>query len=145
MHRVKSERFITSGRRRIRVLVADDSPMALSAVCEYLEFEGYFDIVGTASDGLNVVQQAELHQPDLVVLDLSMPRMNGLEAAEKMRKLVPNLRLIVFSELDNPALKVECKRHGADGYVRKNRMPEELLDKVYELFPDGRKGDLTAN
>jgi two-component system, NarL family, nitrate/nitrite response regulator NarL len=114
--------------------------MALYAVCEYLEFEGNFDIVGTASDGLNVVQQAEIHRPDLVVLDLSMPRMNGLEAAEKMRKLVPELRLIVFSELDHPALKAECKRRGADGYVRKSRMPEELLDKVYELFPDGRKG-----
>jgi two-component system, NarL family, nitrate/nitrite response regulator NarL len=113
--------------------------MALQSVCEYLEFEGNFDIVGTASDGLNVVQQAEIHRPDLVVLDLSMPRMNGLEAAERMRKLGPDLRLIVFSELDDPALKVECKRRGADGYVRKSRMPEELIDKVYELFPDGRK------
>jgi two-component system nitrate/nitrite response regulator NarL len=113
--------------------------MALHAVCEYLEFEGNFDIVGTASDGLNVVQQAEIHRPDLVLLDLSMPRMNGLDAAEKMRRSVPEMRLVVFSELDDPALRVECQRRGADGYVRKNRMPEELLDKVYELFPDGRK------
>ena len=49
------------------------------------------------------------------------------------------MRLIVFSGLDDPVLEVECKQRGADGYVRKNRMPEELLDQVYELFPGHRK------
>ena len=113
--------------------------MALRALCEYLEFDGHFDIVGTASDGLSVVEQVELLRPELAVLDLSMPRISGLEAAERIRELFPEMRLIVFSELDDPLLKVECKQRGADGYVRKNRMPEELLDQVYELFPDHRK------
>jgi len=130
---------LNSGCRRIRVLVADDSPVALRAVCEYLEFEGRFEIVGTASDVLSVVQRAVILRPDLAVLDLSMPRLSGLEAAEKIRAMLPEIHLIVFSGLDDPVLELECKQRGADGYVRKNRMPEELLDQVYELFPDHRK------
>jgi DNA-binding NarL/FixJ family response regulator len=126
-------------RRRVRVLVADDSPAALRSVCSYLEFEGGFEIVGTASDGLNVVQQVDALQPELVVLDLSMPRMNGLDAAAKLRKSFPGVRLIVFSELEAHSLGDECKRRGADGFVRKSRLPEELLQKVYELFPESRK------
>ncbi|MGO9405303.1 MAG: response regulator transcription factor [Terriglobales bacterium] len=130
---------MNSASRRIRVLVADDSPVALRAVCEYLRFEGHFDIVGTANDGLSVIEQAEILRPDLAVLDLSMPRMSGLEAAERIRDLFPGMRLIVFSGLDDSVLEVECRERGVDGYVRKNRMPEELLDQVYELFPEDRK------
>ena len=61
--------------RKIRVVVADDSRTALRAVCAYLEFEGQFEIVGTASDGLAVLHQAERFRPDLVLTDLSMPQM----------------------------------------------------------------------
>ena len=60
--------------RKISVVVEDDSRTALRAVCAYLEFEGQFEIVGTASDGLAVLHQAERFRPDLVLTDLSMPR-----------------------------------------------------------------------
>ena len=88
-----------SALQKIRVVVADDSPTALRSVCDYLDFAGGFEVVGTASDGLNAVQLASLHKPDLVLLDLSMPRVNGLEAAEQIRLSNPDLRVIIFSGL----------------------------------------------
>jgi DNA-binding NarL/FixJ family response regulator len=119
---------------KIRVLVADDSPTALRSVCDYLEFAGGFEIVGTASDGLNAVQLASVHKPDLVLLDLSMPRVNGLEAAERIRLASPGLRLIIFSELNGLSLADECLRHGADGFVPKSHLPERLLAEIQRVF-----------
>ena len=122
----------------IRVLVADDSPTALRSVCEYLEFAGGFEIVGTASDGQNAVHLTALRRPDLVLLDLSMPRVNGLEAAEQIRLSSPDLRVIIFSELHGLSLADECRRHGADGFVPKSLLPEGLLMEIQRLFHPGR-------
>ena len=122
----------------IRVLVADDSPTALRSVCEYLEFAGGFEIVGTASDGQNAVHLAALRKPDLVLLDLSMPRVNGLEAAEQIRLSSPDLRVIIFSELHGLSLADECRRHGADSFVPKSLLPEGLLMEIQRLFRPGR-------
>jgi len=118
----------------IRVLVADDSPTALRSVCDYLEFAGGFEIVGTASDGMNAVQLTSLKKPDLVLLDLSMPRVNGLEAAEQIRLSSPDLRVIIFSELNGLSLGDECRRHGADSFVSKSVLPEGLLQEIQRLF-----------
>jgi DNA-binding NarL/FixJ family response regulator len=125
---------VTGPRKPIRVLVADDSPTALRSVCDYLEFAGGFEIVGTASDGMNAVQLAALKRPDLVLLDLSMPRVNGLEAAEQIRLASPNLRLIIFSELYGLSLADECRRHGANGFVSKGHFPEGLLAEIDRIF-----------
>jgi DNA-binding NarL/FixJ family response regulator len=130
---------MSESAKTIRVLVADDSPTALRSVCDYLEFAGGFEIVGTASDGLNAVQLASARKPDLVLLDLSMPRVNGLEAAEQIRLSSPDLRVIIFSELNGLSLADECRRHGADSFVHKSHLPDRLLPEIERLFsPEGR-------
>jgi len=121
--------------RRIRVLVADDSPTALRSVCRYLEFEGQFEIVGTACDGLRVLHQTQRLRPELVLTDLSMPQMNGLEATVELRKSFPEVRVLIFSELNGLALREECLRSGADGFIEKSGMPEKLMAEVERLFP----------
>jgi DNA-binding NarL/FixJ family response regulator len=121
----------------IRVLVADDSPTALRSVCDFLEFTGGFEIVGTASDGLNAIQLASVHKPDLVLLDLSMPRVNGLEAALQIRLSSPDLRVIIFSELNGLSIADECRRHGADSFVHKSNLPDRLLTEIDRLFAPG--------
>ena len=130
-----------SGSRKIRVLVADDSPTALRSVCRYLEFEGQFEIVGTAVDGLQVIQQVERFRPELVLTDLSMPRMTGLEAAKELRKSHPELRILIFTQLRGLSLREECLRCGADGFVEKSQMPEKLMEEVRRLFPTDAKTD----
>jgi DNA-binding NarL/FixJ family response regulator len=121
--------------RKIRVVVGDDSRTALRSVCAYLEFEGQFEIVGTANDGLTVLQQAERFRPDLVLTDLSMPQMTGLEVARQLRKSFPELRILIFTELNGLSLRAECLRCGADGFVEKSQMPEGLMEEVRRLFP----------
>ena len=118
----------------IRVLIADDSPTALRSVCDYLEFAGGFQVVCTASDGVNAVQLASHHRPDLALLDFRMPRLNGLQAA-KLRQFHPDLRVIIYSEINGPALEEECRSHGADCFVAKSRLPDGLLVEIRRLFP----------
>ena len=127
-----------SSSASIRVLVADDSPTALRSVCEYLEFAGGFEVVGTASDGMNAVQLTAVKKPDLVLLDLSMPRVNGLEAAKQIRLSSPDLRVIIFSELKGLSLVDECRRNGADSFVHKSQLPEGLLLEIRRLFNGGQ-------
>jgi DNA-binding NarL/FixJ family response regulator len=124
------------GKRRIRVLVADDSPTALRSVCKYLKFEGQFDVVGTARDGQHLLHQAERFRPDLLLIDLSMPQMNGLEAARELRKIFPEMRVLIYSQLSGLSLREECLRFGADGFVDKFQMPETLMEEVRRLFPE---------
>ena len=121
--------------RRIRVLVADDSPTALLSVCRYLEFEGEFEVVGTATDGLDLLRETKSLHPDLVLTDLGMPRISGLEATMELRKLFPELRILIFTELNGYSLRDECLRCGADGFVEKSQMPEKLMEQVRRLFP----------
>jgi DNA-binding NarL/FixJ family response regulator len=131
----------------IRVLVADDSPTALRSICDYLEFAGGFEIVGTASDGMNAVQLTSAKKPDLVLLDLSMPRVNGLEAAKQIRLSSPDLRVIIFSELKGLSLADECRRNGADCFVHKSHLPESLLPEIRRLFLEngGKPGQAENN
>jgi len=121
--------------RRIRVLVADDSPTALLSVCRYLDFEGKFEVLGTAADGLDLLQKAKSLRPDLVLTDLSMPRISGLEATMELRKSFPELRILIFTELNGISLRDECLRCGAHGFVEKSQMPEKLMEEVHRLFP----------
>ena len=121
--------------RPIRVLVADDSATALACICHYLEFEGLFEIVGTASDGLRLVQKVGRLRPDLVLTDLSMPLLNGLEATAELRRLYPELRIVVITQLSGLSLREECVRRGADAMVEKSQMPEKLMEEVSKLFP----------
>ena len=127
---------MASRKRHIRVLVADDSPMALRSVCKYLALQEGLDVVGTARDGQHALHQAKRFRPDLVLTDLSMPRMNGLEATAELRKSFPEMRVLIFSELSGLSIGEECLRSGADGFVQKSQLPEMLMQEVRKLFPN---------
>jgi len=125
-------------KHRIRTVIADDSRTALLSACRYLNSEEGFDIVATAASGLQLLYQVERHHPDLVLADLSMPGISGLQAATKLRKAFPELRIIVFSELSGLSLRDECLRCGADSFVEKSQMPEKLMEEIHKLFPNSR-------
>lgn len=123
-----------SSNRRIRILIADDSPTALLAVCSYLELEPNLEVVGTATDGLDLLHKAKEYRPDLVLTDLSMPEISGIEATKELRRLFPELRILIFTELQGLSLRDACMMCGADGFVEKSQMPERLLEEVRRLF-----------
>ena len=121
--------------RQIRVLVADDSRIVLQSICDFLVYDGRFDVVGTAHDGLALVEKAKTLQPDLVLLDLSMPKLNGLHAAREIRKQSPEIRILILSGSEGAPMEEECQRSGADGFVEKSQVPGKLMQEVLRLFP----------
>jgi DNA-binding NarL/FixJ family response regulator len=122
-------------KRDIRVLVADDSLVAREAICSYLETLDGVAIVGAAKNGFDLLEKAGSLQPDLVLTDLCMPRMSGIECTLRLRGILPTVRIIVFTELDGPLAREACMDAGADGYLHKDQLPEDLVLEIHRLFP----------
>jgi DNA-binding NarL/FixJ family response regulator len=115
------------------VLIADDNPLMRKTLCHLFEQEEQYELCAEACDGAQAVQLAQEHNPDLIILDLSMPVVDGLQAARKLRKLKPGVPLILFTQYsdsyvlampDLPFDAVVCKSDGAT-----------LMDKVRALAP----------
>jgi DNA-binding NarL/FixJ family response regulator len=112
-----------------RVLLCDDSPQIRELVRVVLELEGN-EVVSEAENGREAVDEAERHQPDVVLLDLSMPVMDGLEALPEIKRVAPEARIVVLSGFDNERLVSQALALGADHYVPKGGAPEEIVDAV---------------
>ena len=120
---------------RARVLLADDHPLFLEGVCRLLEHK--YEVVGTVADGKALVLAAQQLRPDIIVLDISMPEMNGLAAAQVISKTVPSAKFIVLSVHTEQAYVTEAFRVGARGYVSKRAAAAELLTAIKHVL-DGR-------
>jgi DNA-binding NarL/FixJ family response regulator len=113
----------------IRVLVVDDFEPWLSFVRSTLEKRPQLQIVGEAVDGCSAIQKAQELQPDLILLDLSLPKVNGLEAARRIRECAPNSKILFTSEVQSWEIVREALRRGS-GYVVKADAASELLTAV---------------
>jgi DNA-binding NarL/FixJ family response regulator len=114
--------------KRTRVLLGDDHALILDGIRASLQVQ--FDIVGQATDGKALVQAAERLRPDLVILDISMPLLNGFESARQIREILPSTKLIFLSQHLNPAYLKHALRVGATGYVLKAGATEELQTAI---------------
>ena len=112
-----------------RVLLCDDSPQIRELVRIVLELEGN-EVVSEAENGREAVDEAERLQPDVILLDLSMPVMDGLEALPEIKRVAPEARIIVLSGFDNDRLVSQALALGADHYVPKGGDPDEIVDAV---------------
>jgi len=117
-----------------RVLIADDSDDVRMLVRMKLEMHGVADVVGEAEDGLMAVEQATLLQPDLVLLDLAMPRMDGLEALPLIRDAAPKTRVVVLSGFDENTMASKALDAGAMRYVEKGVALADLAKLLDEVF-----------
>ncbi len=113
---------------RPRVLLADDHTLLLEAFRRLLDAE--FDIVGAVSDGASLLEAALRLSPDVVVTDVSMPRMGGLEAARRLRDRLPASRIVFLTVNEDPQLAAEAFRIGAAGWVLKASTATELVRAV---------------
>lgn len=84
-------------------------------------------VVGEASDGLEAVEKAKVLRPDLILLDISLPNLNGIEVQNQLRRLVPNAKILLLSQNDDPEVVRAGLQNGARGYVRKLNAGRELL------------------
>ena len=120
--------MLATGMKRLRVLLGDDHALILDGIRASLQ--PHYDIVGQASDGKTLADTAERLRPDLVILDISMPILNGLEAAKRIKKSLPSTRLIFLSQHLNPAYLKQALKAGASGYVLKSGATEELQTAI---------------
>lgn len=123
---------------RIRVLIADDHAVVREGVRHVLGAEHGFDVVGEASNGEEAVMLAESLAPDVAVLDISMPGLSGLQAAQRIRERVPGCRVLVLSIHDHAEYVQQSARAGALGYLRKDSSPAQLRDAIRAVFAGTR-------
>ncbi len=117
---------------RPRVLIADDHELLVEAFVKLLEAE--VEVVGKVLDGRALLAQAPRLKPDIIVLDISMPGLNGLEAGEQIKQIMPDVKLIFLTMHEDPNLAVEAFRLGASGYLLKRSAASELFQAVQEVF-----------
>lgn len=114
--------------RRPTILLADDHTMIASALRKVLEPE--YEVIGQVEDGHTLLKRASELNPDLVLMDVGMPLLNGLDAARELKKLMPRVKLIFLTMNPDADLASEALRIGASGYLLKNSRTEELLQAV---------------
>jgi|SRR5580658_193020 two-component system chemotaxis response regulator CheY len=118
---------------RKSVLVVDDNEAVRQVLCQLFTLEAEFDVCGHAENGLEAIEQAERLRPDVIVMDLSMPVMNGIDAARVLRKLLPSVALIIFSEYGDVFSEHEARSAGVSALVSKSEHVTVLLDEVRRL------------
>jgi len=115
-----------------RVLLADDHPLTLEGLRAFLE--PHLESVGTVMDGRTLVDQALLLKPDLIILDITMPLLNGVDAAVQIKKSLPNVKLVFVTMHANTAYLEAALNAGGTGYVLKSAAREELLDAIKSVM-----------
>jgi two-component system, chemotaxis family, chemotaxis protein CheY len=116
------------------VLIVDDNAFIRQAVCDLFEREGDFEVCGEAEDGRQAIAAATCLHPDLVVLDISMPVMNGLDAARVLRALIPNLPLILYSLGVDKAVELQARSIGVSEVVSKSAPVSLLISRARHLL-----------
>ncbi|MCJ7615829.1 MAG: response regulator transcription factor [Desulfobacterales bacterium] len=116
--------------KKIRVLLADDHDMVREGLCRILEETDDISVVGQADNGLAAVNLAQEVEPDVVVLDYTMPELDGMGATERIRMLLPNTKILILTVHDNIQFAVRILEAGAHGFLLKEEAPGELIAAI---------------
>ncbi len=117
-------------KSKIRLLLVDDHPLVREGLRSCLVQEKNLEIVGEAADGEEAIRQAKTCSPDIVLLDINMPGMNGLEAARFLNKVAPKSRILILTMHDNKEYVKRMVASGVQGYVLKDSSPAELIAAI---------------
>jgi DNA-binding NarL/FixJ family response regulator len=126
----------------LRVLIADDHESVRKGVCVILGTRGDIEVCGEASNGREAIDKAKELQPNLIILDITMPVLSGIDAAEVIRTALPHVPILFLSMHQSRQIVAEAKRIGVQGYVRKSEAATTLLNAVDAVlrnepfFPD---------
>ncbi|GMV28588.1 MAG: DNA-binding response regulator [Rhodanobacteraceae bacterium] len=121
----------------IRVLVADDHTLVRETLVAALDASGECMVVGQAADGIDAVEQCLRLQPDIAIVDISMPRLNGIEVVRRLRTDLPQMRILVLTMHQEEEYVLHMLRAGAAGYLRKDAAMAELIEAVRSLGAGG--------
>jgi len=118
--------------KRPRILLADDHAMICAGFQKLLEPQ--YEVIGSVADGLALLKSAPELKPDLIVIDVGMPLLNGLNAGRELKNLMPSVKLVFLTMNPDPDVAAEALRIGASGYLLKNSQSDELLRAVHEAL-----------
>jgi len=119
-----------------RLLIVDDHEIFRRGLRALLEPSSEWHICGEAVDGLDAIEQCKSLNPDIVVLDVSMPRLNGLEAARVIKKEKPDSRIVIITQHDSPQIRSAALEAGAQAFVTKSAVGSELVTALRKLIQD---------
>jgi DNA-binding NarL/FixJ family response regulator len=119
--------------RPLRVLVVDDNEIVRRSICELLHSQTDIKVVCEAVDGADALEKAREHVPDLVLLDITMPTMNGLEAARLLKREFPSMHILIVSQHDSRGVRGAALAAGASGYVVKSNAVQDLIPEVRRI------------
>lgn len=136
------------GTSRPRILIADDHTLVADAFKKMLAAE--FDVVATVHDGRNLIAVARKLQPDVILVDIGMPILNGLDAAQRIKRMLPNVKIIYITINHDPDLISEALAKGASGYICKTSAASELPEAIYsalrgDVYVSSRLGNGNGN
>lgn len=122
----------------IKILLADDHKIVLDGLSALLEKEPDMEVVGQALDGEQVLQRLNQIDVDVLVMDIEMPRLNGIEAMQKIRVEFPEVKVLILTMYDDGNFVMSLMKNGAYGYVLKNRSREALVGAIYAVHAGNR-------
>lgn len=121
-------------RSPFRTLVVDDSAFLLERLCRLLDAQPMIELIGTARQGLEALYLAEVLQPDLVLMDLNMPLLDGVHAAAMLRRRHRHLLVIIMSIDGSPEAQASARAHGAHGFVWQPRIYGDLMSEIHRVY-----------
>ncbi|QOS79012.1 response regulator transcription factor [Paenibacillus sp. JNUCC31] len=119
-----------------RVLVVDDHAHAREAICEILSMDSGFEVIGVVSDGQQAIDYTEQWLPDLILMDIQMPIMNGLEATQRIKLAFPYVKIVMITVSDDVLHLLEALKRGAQGYLLKNLEPSMWLEYLHSIVTE---------
>ena len=125
---------LENGREPARLIIVDDHALARESLRDMLADEPELEVVGEAANGLEALALCSRLQPDLVLMDVRMPRLDGLEATRKVKQEYPKIIVLILTMHENPDYLLEALRAGAAGYVLKDASSEEVVTAVWQAL-----------
>ncbi|MFD0678193.1 MULTISPECIES: response regulator [unclassified Paenibacillus] len=118
------------------ILIADDQPLIRDGLAAILSMEDYI-VVAKTSDGMSTIAQVQLHRPQLVLMDIHMPKLSGLEATKQIKTEFPDIKVLILTTFEDEEYIWEAIRHGASGFLVKGVATEKILSTIQDCL-DGR-------
>ena len=121
----------------IKVLIADDQELIRQSLQIVLETKEGIEVVGTAKDGREVIQLVRKEKPDVILMDIRMPEMDGVQCTKIIKDIYPNIKIIILTTFDDDEFVFSALKHGASGYLLKGISMDELEKAIHTVYKGG--------
>lgn len=118
---------------KIRVLIADDHSLVREGIIAFLKYTTDIEVVAEASDGIEAIEKAKKFRPDIILMDISMPRLGGLEATIEIRKFDPSIKILVLTQYDDKEYISRFLKAGVSGYLLKKAVGSDLVTAIHAV------------